>query len=1203
MLKTLTFFYELINTKDMKTWAPLLSLWVLIAIPALAQNLTPPSNVNIDQVSPSVISFSWEYPDGGQQGFIVERRQGQDSDYQIAANVAAGVMNYTDHTIENGKSYQYRVKAYNATEESPYSRLIEGPPAIKLHLDDGQKIVARKLKGILDISGVPALDYLRVSSEGKYGAIKLGYDEYAVYTPNPLILSGAGYEYLYLTVKDLAGTNWNRVEFRLNDKGGAIIGNYLNDADDLGDGWLRVKIPLSAFMEKQNVQFISFPNAFGGEFGLREVRFAGEEASFQWFGDKKYDNAFKENVVGQGKLVFQSAGIQIEEVRIQVLNDYNHLERPSMPYSPIDITLTPGENLLYAMMIDTNGTVYYSDTVNYTVEEGPVLQVTDVSCSGSHDGSIDLTMNGGVPPYTFQWSNGASSEDISGLAAGFYELNVTDSEGKKATVNAVVEQPNPLVAGLYNENCTDDTRLLKVTGGKAPYSYSIDNGPFQPINTSGAEVWRITGRENGWYKGLEEAGVDSEDNVYIAGNYSGVIYFEEDSVGVEGEEGIYLAGISAQGDFIWSVTFIGGRIGEMAVDAEGNTLLAFNLLYGDGTMITHNQEITLKENGYLARFNKKGYLDWIKVMPKEISNVGVDGMDNIYVAGQRTSAFFNGNEFNNIQGPSDLYLAKYTSQGNLIWARNLRGRNSEINEGMHISAAGDIYLTGGYETDIYFDDIRLQSTHHMDVYVARYNTHGQAMWATRGGGPNHDDFGRDITVTPEGKVYVIAHLISSSATFGEASFDQPVLLLANIDNTDGTIQWAKPYVLIEGYPTFDMAYDIKPGFNGDLYITGEMAWSNISNGTGFELYVGSYLLRCNADGIVQERKTLGDYTYGEVSSPVAITSDNHLIYSEHYSGLSIVKYGPAMQKEIQIDPELNNLIVVRDDNNCTFTIDDLNQSSGAEQPLICFVTADTEGGGNQLYWNNSSKTAVEAYTVYRAPGNSGNFKEIGTVSGIETTFVDNNVTSNKHSYTYKIGATDKCGIQSVSTAHKTMHLKVSPKGINQAHLSWEPYKGIEYDRYLIFRGAELSQMELLAEVPAHTFDYIDGSSFTDTLYYKVAIAGSSNCYIEQPSGVMAVEGPQFINSNVVASYQNHAANKNDILFYPNPGTDRVSLKFKPEGDQYQLTMVDNKGRVVRKIDGVRDNAVIDRGSLPPGIYSVVLHGNSGVPLRGVVVFQ
>jgi len=70
-----------------------------------------------------------------------------------------------------------------------------------------------------------------------------------------------------------------------------------------------------------------------------------------------------------------------------------------------------------------------------TSAQTPVLQLTtsnyngyNIDCFGSNSGSINLTITGGTPPYTIRWSNDVTTEDQSGLPAGYYVVEVDDSD-------------------------------------------------------------------------------------------------------------------------------------------------------------------------------------------------------------------------------------------------------------------------------------------------------------------------------------------------------------------------------------------------------------------------------------------------------------------------------------------------------------------------------------------------------------------------------------------------------------------------------------------------------------------------------------------------------------------------------------------------------------------------------------------------------
>lgn len=90
---------------------------------------------------------------------------------------------------------------------------------------------------------------------------------------------------------------------------------------------------------------------------------------------------------------------------------------------------------------------------------------------GASDGSIDISVSGGTGTYTYSWSNGATTQDISGLPEGIYTVTVTDANGCTAIENYELVEPEPLIAQIVVTQvvlCNGDTNgilTVNATGG------------------------------------------------------------------------------------------------------------------------------------------------------------------------------------------------------------------------------------------------------------------------------------------------------------------------------------------------------------------------------------------------------------------------------------------------------------------------------------------------------------------------------------------------------------------------------------------------------------------------------------------------------------------------------------------------------------------------------------------------------------------
>lgn len=102
---------------------------------------------------------------------------------------------------------------------------------------------------------------------------------------------------------------------------------------------------------------------------------------------------------------------------------------------------------------DANGCqLIYSQTINQPTALNAALSPTAASAAGASDGSVNNTVSGGTTPYTYAWSNGASTQNLSGIAAGTYTLTLTDANGCTVIKDVTVADGPVAVISLDKEN-------------------------------------------------------------------------------------------------------------------------------------------------------------------------------------------------------------------------------------------------------------------------------------------------------------------------------------------------------------------------------------------------------------------------------------------------------------------------------------------------------------------------------------------------------------------------------------------------------------------------------------------------------------------------------------------------------------------------------------------------------------------------------
>lgn len=132
--------------------------------------------------------------------------------------------------------------------------------------------------------------------------------------------------------------------------------------------------------------------------------------------------------------------------------------------------------------------------------EATVASITDASCAGFETGAIDIDVMGGTPPYTYVWSNGAITQDLSGIGAGEYSVTVTDDNGCEDTIEEIlVGSPSSLevvATTVTDVSCfgfEDGAIDITVTGGTPPYEFDWSNGAItEDVSGLDAGTYSVT---------------------------------------------------------------------------------------------------------------------------------------------------------------------------------------------------------------------------------------------------------------------------------------------------------------------------------------------------------------------------------------------------------------------------------------------------------------------------------------------------------------------------------------------------------------------------------------------------------------------------------------------------------------------------------------------------------------------------------------
>jgi hypothetical protein len=366
----------------------------------------------------------------------------------------------------------------------------------------------------------------------------------------------------------------------------------------------------------------------------------------------------------------------------------------------------------------------------------------------------------------------------------------------------------------------------------------------------GQLIW-AKGIGGGSHEHARSIALDASGNIFIAGDYNGLVDFDP-GVGfsfkdVKGASDIFVAKYDSQGNFIWAKTFGGVGIEscrDMSLDAFGNLIIT-GVYQGTSDFDPNGGVISMTSAGqfdaFLLKLDVSGNYVWAKSIQSANSNyvnqVIVDHIGNINIVGdfQGIADFDPSNATFSMTtiGNKSAFFAKYSPQGQFINATMIGGSGFEIGKAIAVDLQDNIYITGDFRGVVDFDPSG--STHFVtssgirDIFVAKYTTQGELVWANKIGGTG-DDQATAITLDNNNEVFVAGYFngsmtLSNLKTFTSAGNTD--IILARY-NSDGLLKYAVCY----GGGNGDEAIGLIANNAGDIYNIGWIQGvSNFGNTT------------------------------------------------------------------------------------------------------------------------------------------------------------------------------------------------------------------------------------------------------------------------------------------------------------------------------------------------------------------------------------
>lgn len=807
----------------------------------------------------------------------------------------------------------------------------------------------------------------------------------------------------------------------------------------------------------------------------------------------------------------------------------------------------------------------------------------------------------------FEWAKRA------GLWAYDYGLGVgTDNAG------------NVYIAGKYEQNANFSGTVVPCRGNHDIY--------LAKYSSSGALTWIRTG---GGYTG-DYAHCLSIDNsyVYIGGEVegNGQITFSNSSATLQakGSNDIVIAKYDLNGNLIW-VRNDGGIYNE---EARGITHDAAGNIYATGffnTKAVFGSSITITGYGdrdiFIAKYSPNGTPLWVRKAGSSGKDEGrgikCDAAGNIYVTGVFKGSASFGSQTVYSNGNSDMFLAKYSSAGDLIWVKTAGGSWDEGGWGLAIDNAGKIFVAGEFNASVNFGGMQLNTTGSADVFVVRYNSSGSVEWAKKAGGSGVD---RARAIATDGSNLFITGQFSGTAYFGSTtrnSADESDVFVAALNNS-GNFLWATSAGGAADAPEdlgFESGSAVCAGPSASVYATGAILNGGQFGSTTLNAYSRTDIF------LAKLKNGSGGGDNGTGTQLIASGSSWKYLDNGSNQGTTwrAISYADGAWKtgNSQLGyGDGDEVTVVGFGNNSsnkyittyfrkTFNIVNNSSVSGLELSLLRDDGAVVYINGTEVYRSNmpsgtvSYTTLASTATANESGYEIANIPASSLVNGTNIVAVEvhqNAASSSDLSFDLKLRTLSGGIIENENSGSEELkNLMVFDAATveNAVVLNWKTSEENNSDYFIVERSTDEENYISIGVVKSlkgsSNYEFKD-EQLPDTIqgagiFYRINQTDYDGKASYSPTKTVGINAREELEHVI-------------FDFYPNPASNSFTLYVsEPQSQKYIYTLYDLAGQKIMEQVISSNTTVIDISSLSAGIYLVGVNSNTRQVFQEKIVIQ